>query len=784
VSKLVYSFGDGKADGQAKMRDLLGGKGANLAEMTRLGIPVPPGFTLSTDACKLYFSSGNKLPESLRKQVETAMRRLEKLRGKRFGDVADPLLVSVRSGAKFSMPGMMDTILNLGLNDRTVAGLARTSGDRRFAFDSYRRFVQMYGSVVLGVDKDAFEDQLTRTKRARGVKDDTELSPEDLEKLVRSFKATVKKATGRAFPQDPAKQLWGAIAAVFRSWNTERAQTYRRQYGIAEDLGTGVNVQVMVFGNLGDDCATGVAFTRDPATGEDVLYGEYLQNAQGEDVVAGIRTPKPISRSQSETDGDSFEELMPKAYADLQRVRKKLERHYRDMQDVEFTVERNKLYMLQTRTGKRTGHAALNIAFDFHRSRLIDREEVIRRVEPNMLIHLLAPEFNSRDLEASRRGGRLLARGLPAGPGAASGAICFTAARAVKLAATGKPVLLVRTETSPEDIGGMVAASGVVTSRGGITSHAAVVARGMGRPCVVGAEALQVDASAHRLRVNGRTLKEGDEMSMDGSTGEVFVGSMEAQPSEIQRVLVANSAKSKRSNLYRRYDKLMRWADGVRRLQVRTNADTPEDSAVARAFGAQGIGLCRTEHMFFGEDRISAVRQVILADDLKARAKGLSLLPAAARVSPQPTGAVPCAGQATQGPGQGTAGESRAVARAQPDDGTPWMPAGDHLSGDLRDAGAGDLRGGGGLPQEGHSGLPRGHDPARRNRRGVPRARLAHPADCRRDPTSNQAEDRFQGRDDDRGSPGLSRGGTDRRRGGVLLLRHERPDTDDLRLQP
>jgi pyruvate,orthophosphate dikinase len=627
VSKLVYSFGDGKADGHTGLKDLLGGKGANLAEMTRLGIPVPPGFTISTDACRLYFSGGNRIPDPLREQVSKAMRRLERRRGNRFGDHADPLLVSVRSGAKYSMPGMMDTILNLGLNDRTVLGLARAGDDRRFAFDSYRRFIQMYASVVLGVDKSEFENLLTRTKRDKGVVDDTALTAEDLEALTRRFKAIVKQATRKAFPQDPSKQLWGAIAAVFRSWNTDRARTYRRQYGIPDDLGTGVNVQAMVFGNLGEDCATGVAFTRDPATGDDVLYGEYLCNAQGEDVVAGIRTPKPISRRQGgSATGDSFEELMPRAYAELQRVRKKLERHYRDMQDVEFTVERNKLYMLQTRTGKRTGHAALNIAFAFHRSRMIDRDEVIRRIEPHMVIHLLAPEFDQRQLEACRRNGRTLARGLPAGPGAASGAICFTAERARELAAKGDPVLLVRTETSPEDIGGMVAAAGIVTSRGGITSHAAVVARGMGRPCVVGAEALRVDPDAHRLRANGRTLKEGDAMSMDGSTGEIFVGPMEAQPSEIQRVLVSKTMKPERSELFRRFEKLMRWADGVRRLRIRTNADTPGDSAVARAFGAEGIGLCRTEHMFFGDDRIAAVREVILADDAKARAKGLAQL--------------------------------------------------------------------------------------------------------------------------------------------------------------
>jgi pyruvate,orthophosphate dikinase len=627
VSKLVYFFGAGKAQGHAGMKDLLGGKGANLAEMTNLGIPVPPGFTISTGACRLYFDRGCRFPDDLQRQVESSLKKLEKLQGKRFGDAADPLLVSVRSGAKFSMPGMMDTILNLGLNDRTVLGLAKAGGDRRFAFDSYRRFLQMYSSVVLGVDKQVFEDLLERAKRARRVSEDTGLNAKDLEKLTEKFKAVVKKATGAPFPQKPANQLWRAIAAVFGSWNTERARLYRLKYSIPDSLGTAVNIQSMVFGNLGEDCATGVAFTRDPATGENVLYGEYLANAQGEDVVAGIRTPKPISRVQGKAaSGETFQELMPRCYAELQKARKKLEKHYKDMQDLEFTVERGKLYLLQTRTGKRTGQAALKIAFDLHRSSTIDREEVLRRIEPDHLVHLLAPVFDPRALQRSRSNGRVFGKGLPAGPGAASGQICFTAERAQALASRGKSVVLVRTETSPEDIGGMVAATGILTSRGGITSHAAVVARGMGKPCVVGAEALQVDERAGKVRSNGRVLKEGDELSIDGSTGEVFVGSMQPQPSEIQRVLVSKALKPAQSEIYRKFETLMRWADKTRRLLVRTNADTPEDSAVARAFGAQGIGLCRTEHMFFAEDRIAAVRQMILAEDQAARSRGLARL--------------------------------------------------------------------------------------------------------------------------------------------------------------
>jgi pyruvate,orthophosphate dikinase len=628
VAKLVYEFGRGHAAGHAGMKDLLGGKGANLAEMTNLGLPVPPGFTIATRACNLYFGAGNRMPPELRRQVERALGRLERVRGKRFGDPRDPLLVSVRSGAKFSMPGMMDTILNLGLNDRTVAGLARSSGDRRFAFDSYRRFVQMYGAVVLGVDKGTFSALLDEAKRERRVSEDTGLTAADLERLVERFQAAVTRSKRGAFPQDPEAQLWGAIAAVFRSWNTERARLYRQRYGIPDDLGTAVNVQTMVFGNLGDDCATGVAFTRNPSNGDDYLYGEYLPNAQGEDVVAGIRTPLPISNRQV-ADGkpqDTLENRMPQAYRDLSRIRQVLERHYRDMQDVEFTVERGQLYMLQTRTGKRTGHAALRIAFDFHRARAIDRKELVLRIEPDALVQLLAPGFDPRGMERARQEGRSLARGLPAGPGAAAGAIVFTAERARELADRGQTVILVRTETSPEDIGGMVAAAGILTTRGGMTSHAAVVARGMGKPCVVGAEALQVDEQARRLRADGRTLAEGEALSMDGTSGEVIRGALEPQPSEIVRVLVERTLTPGRSVLYPKFAQLMKWADGFRSLKVRTNADTPHDSSVARAFGAEGIGLCRTEHMFFGDDRIPAVRQLILSEDESQRRRALSRL--------------------------------------------------------------------------------------------------------------------------------------------------------------
>jgi len=627
VAKLVYAFGKGKGEGNARMKDLLGGKGANLAEMTNLGIPVPPGFTISTRACNAYSERGQRFPEELASQVERALGRLETLQGKRFGDEADPLLVSVRSGAKFSMPGMMDTILNLGLNDRSTDGLARASGDRRFAFDAYRRFLSMYGSVVLGIDKAEFESQLDAAKERRGVAADTDLDVSDLERLVGQFQSTIRARSGKSFPQKPHEQLWGAIAAVFRSWGNDRARRYRREYGIPDHLGTAANVQSMVYGNLGDDCATGVAFTRNPATGENVLYGEYLVNAQGEDVVAGTRTPQPISRSQK-TDATqvTLEERMPKAYAELQTIRRTLEKHYKDMQDIEFTIERGRLYLLQTRTGKRTGLAALHIAFDLHAARVIPQREVLRRVDPDMLVQLLAPVFDPAELSRARSDGRVVARGLPAGPGAASGTIAFSAERAEALAHDGRRVLLVRTETSPEDIGGMVAAVGILTSRGGMTSHAAVVARGMGKPCVVGAESIRVAEHDGHLVAGSTTLREGDALSIDGTTGEVILGPLDPHPSEIQQILVEKTKRPARSKLYRRFSKLMRLADQVRRMRVRTNADTPEDARVARAFGAEGIGLCRTEHMFFAEDRISVVREMILADDDAQRARALERL--------------------------------------------------------------------------------------------------------------------------------------------------------------
>jgi pyruvate,orthophosphate dikinase len=525
------------------------------------------------------------------------------------------------------MPGMMDTILNLGLNDASVEGLARVSGDRRFALDSYRRFIQMYADVVLEIPKAEFEALLAAAKKARRVQDDTQLTAKDLEALIVKYKDKVQKSTGKRFPQDSHAQLWGAIAAVFGSWDNERARLYRRQYGISDSLGTAVNVQCMVYGNLGDDCATGVAFTRNPATGENAFFGEFLPNAQGEDVVAGIRTPRPISRAQSSTGGeDSLEATMPECYEQLLAIRAALETHYQDMQDVEFTIERGTLYMLQTRTGKRTGLAALQIAFDFKEAGVIDTKALLKRVEADMLVQLLAPIFDAKDKERAHQAGRILGKGLPAGPGAASGAIAFSAQRAVEMAAKGRQVLLVRDQTSPEDLAGMVAAVGILTSRGGMTSHAAVVARGMGKPCIVGAESIQVDTAAGKMVAAGKTLKEGDAISIDGTTGEVILGALDPHPSEIQQVLVVKTLKARNSPLYGRYAQLLRWADDVRRLKVRTNADTPHDAEVARAFGAEGIGLCRTEHMFFAEDRIRAVREMILADDLPGRKKALAKL--------------------------------------------------------------------------------------------------------------------------------------------------------------
>ncbi len=621
AQKHVFSFGPTGTEGSAADRDLLGGKGANLAEMCRLGLPVPPGFTISTEVCAHYYASGQSYPRGLEAEVEGALARIEREVGKRFGDADNPLLVSVRSGARVSMPGMLDTVLNLGLNDVTVQGLARRSGSPRFAWDAYRRFVQMYGDVVLGVeggtedDFDPFALALEDLKRRRGVAADTELAAEDWQELVTTYKALVRAHCGRPFPEDPREQLWGAIGAVFGSWQNERALAYRQINGIPSAWGTAVSVVAMVFGNLGPRSGTGVAFTRDPATGEKRFYGEFLMNAQGEDVVAGIRTPEPIER---------LERAEPRCWKELLRIQARLERHFRDMQDLEFTIEDGRLWMLQCRNGKRTGFAAVRIATDLVRERRITRAEALLRVEPEALDQLLQPIFAPAEVARAEREGRLLTRGLNAGPGAASGEIVFQAERAEERARTAR-VVLVRIETSPEDIRGMQAAVGILTARGGMTSHAALVARQMGKVCVAGAGELEIDGKRRTLSVNGRTLREGEYLSLDGSTGAVFAGEIATQPSEVLAVLFGRG-KKKPGPVFQAYSELLGWADQVRTLRVRANADQGDQAATALAFGAEGIGLCRTEHMFFEGQKIDAMREMILADTTAERERALAKL--------------------------------------------------------------------------------------------------------------------------------------------------------------
>jgi pyruvate,orthophosphate dikinase len=603
MAEYVYSFGEGKADGAGSQRELLGGKGANLADMSAIGLPVPPGFTLTTAVCKAYYDNNRVYPDRLAGEVESALKLLEQRMNKGFGDVDNPLLVSVRSGAPVSMPGMMDTVLNLGLNEETVQGVIRQSNDPRFAYDSYRRFIQMYANVVKGLDGEILERVLEQKKEQRGVEQDTGLTAEDLQQLVVELKDCYRDNLGEDFPEDPHEQLWGAIGAVFGSWMNPRAKTYRKLHHIPADWGTAVNVQAMVFGNMGDDCATGVAFTRDPATGENYFYGEYLNNAQGEDVVAGIRTPQPINRDKHrEGDLPSMEEVMPDSYAQLVEIRSTLEQHYKDMQDIEFTIEKGTLYMLQTRTGKRTSHAAIRIAVDMVEEGLIDKKEAVLRIDPDQLDQLLHP---SLDPKAKRQ---VVAKGLPASPGAASGKVVFNADEAEEQNRLKQKVILVRIETSPEDIHGMHAARGILTARGGMTSHAAVVARGMGKCCVSGCGDIKIDYEKQQLKTaSGELIKRGDVITLDGSSGEVILGEV----AKIQPEVSGHFAT------------LMAWVDGFRRLKVRTNADTPHDSKVARNFGAEGIGLCRTEHMFFEGERIQAVREMILAKDLSGRKQAL-----------------------------------------------------------------------------------------------------------------------------------------------------------------
>lgn len=625
--KYVYFFGGKKAEGKADMKSLLGGKGANLAEMVNIGLPVPAGFTITTEICTYFNDNNKKYPKELKSQVVDAIKKVEKVMGSEFGNYKNPLLLSVRSGARASMPGMMDTVLNLGLNDITVQALIEKTNNPRFAYDSYRRFVQMYGDVVLGLkpkdkhEHDPFEVIMDSKKEARGVTLDTELSADDLKELVAEFKTAIKEKTGNDFPDDPMEQLWGSVGAVFDSWMNERAIVYRRLNNIPASWGTAVNVQSMVFGNMGEDSGTGVAFTRDPATGENVFYGEYLFNAQGEDVVAGTRTPLPIAQ---------LEEESPELYKELDKYRKVLDKHYKDMMDLEFTIQQGKLWMLQCRVGKRTGFAAIQMAVDMVKEKLITREQAILRIEPNQLNQLLRPIFDIEEKRKAVDSGKLLAKGLNAGPGAASGKVALSAQDAEEMAKSGDKVILVRVETSPEDIKGMDASEGILTARGGMTSHAALVARQMGKVCVAGCGALKINYKDRTISVDGMDIvvKEGDYISIDGSTGEVIAGKLETKPSEVIQVLITKTLDAKDSPIFNTYNSLMNWADKIRTMNIRTNADQPDQSSNAIAFGAEGIGLCRTEHMFFGESRIMSVRKMIVADSVEERKAALEeLLP-------------------------------------------------------------------------------------------------------------------------------------------------------------
>lgn len=639
MTKHIYFFGDNQADGRADMKALLGGKGANLAEMNLLKIPVPPGFTITAEVCT-HYQKERGYPPGLEQELLEHLARVEKIMGAKFGNVENPLLLSVRSGARASMPGMMDTVLNLGLNDRTAEGLIRRSGNARFVYDSYRRFVAMYGDVVMGLkpeskdEEDPFEILMEHRKKARGITYDVELTVDDLKALVADFKAAIRERKGQLFPEDPMEQLWGSIGAVFGSWQNPRAEAYRQLNRIPDDWGTAVNVQAMVFGNLGDNCATGVAFTRDPATGEKVFYGEFLVNAQGEDVVAGIRTPQQTtlvgarhwaqSRGMAEDERKSsfpsLEEVMPEPFRQLVGIAETLEKHYRDMMDIEFTIQDGKLWMLQCRVGKRTGPAAIRMAVEMVEEGLISKEQALLRVEPDALNQLLRPVFDS----AAKKKAAPLAQGLNAGPGAATGRIVFNAPDAEAWAAKGEHVILVRTETSPEDIRGMDAAEGILTARGGMTSHAALVARQMGKVCVAGCGTLEIDYAKRHMQVKGRTLHEGDWISLDGTSGEIFEGQIPTRPSEVLRVLLDKTLKPEQAPVYQRFAKLLGWADEVRRLRVRTNADQPDQCENAIALGAEGIGLCRTEHMFFEGDRIDAVREMIMAETADGRRKALA----------------------------------------------------------------------------------------------------------------------------------------------------------------
>jgi len=625
VKKIIYHFGKSRCDGRGDMKPLLGGKGANLAQMTYIGLPVPPGFTITTEVCTYYYENGRKYPPEMMDEVRKAVAFIEKETGKKLGDPANPLLVSVRSGARDSMPGMMDTILNLGLNDVTVEGLAKATNNGRFAWDSYRRFIQMYGDVVMGVQKrsenehEPFDEVMDHLKEEVRVKLDTQLTEAHLRELVKRYKALIKERTGKEFPNDPFQQLQGSIGAVFSSWMNDRAIVYRQKYRIPDEWGTAVNVQSMVFGNMGEDCATGVAFTRDPATGENVFYGEYLVNAQGEDVVAGVRTPNKVQEMADDP-------ILGPAYKELEKVRKTLEKNFGDVQDFEFTIEKKKLYMLQTRNGKRTAVAYVKIAHDMVKQKLMTPEHAIRSGDPEAMNQLLQPIFDRADYEQAKKSGRLMATGLAAGPGAASGKVVFSASRAEQMAASGEKVVLARVETSPEDLRGMIAAEGILTCRGGVSSHAALVARQMGKVCVAGAGDIVIDYRTGKLSCDGTTLAEGDPISINGTTGEVFRGLIKTADSELKQVLISKTLAPAESELFKYYDFIMKLADKYRRLGLRTNADNPEQVENAIAFGAEGIGLCRTEHMFFEGDRIDAMREMILAETTDARKAALAKL--------------------------------------------------------------------------------------------------------------------------------------------------------------
>jgi pyruvate,orthophosphate dikinase len=783
-AKLIYSFGEKKCDGDGTMKALLGGKGANLAQMTKIGLPVPPGFTITTAVCIDYYKQGKKFPKGLEEGMHAALKLVEKETGKKFGDPKNALLLSVRSGARDSMPGMMDTILNLGLNDETVHGLAEATGNPRFAYDSYRRFIQMYGDVVMGVQKrhenehEPFDEVMDGLKHQLGIKNDTDLEEGHLRELIARYLRLIKERTGKDFPQDPFEQLLGAVGAVFGSWMNERAILYRRKYKIPDEWGTAVNVQSMVFGNMGDDCATGVAFTRDPATGEDIFYGEYLVNAQGEDVVAGVRTPLPVAEMKHDP-------MFASTYKQLEKVRATLEKKFGDVQDFEFTVEKKKLYMLQTRNGKRTALAYVKIAHDMVKQKLMTPQHAILSADPDALSQLLAPIFDRKAYEAAKKEGRLLSTGLPAGPGAATGELVFTAAKAEELAHQGKKVVLARIETSPEDLRGMIAAEGILTSRGGVSSHAALVARQMGKVCVAGAGEIVIDYGRGTLSCAGKTLKEGDAISINGSTGEVFAGGIETADSELKQVLIAGTMKPADSEVFQYYDFIMKLADKHRQLGIRTNADTDGAHVLRGRPDRRDAGDDPRRHRG-GPPRGGLQAAALPAGGLRGDLSGPRRpaghdpvpRPAAARVrAPRREGPGRPGQQApaSAGEGQGAGGRP---ARVQPDARPPRLPAGDQLPRDLGDAGPGGVRGGRHGAEGRHPRPPGDHDPFGGIQEGARQPGGRGPRRRGAGAEGDRAEDQVSRGHDDRDPAGRPDGRRDRRDGRVLLVRHQRPDPD------